>query len=271
MAKSKSTKKFEQRHLKDSLKRRKDFKTKQKVFSKKRKSDRDYGRAHDDEEHEEAGPAISGAVSKFEDMTVDEFFQDAFEVPEVSRKKRKRGGAAADKSSSKKTKVEPEEGSESEEDLSDDSGSGRSAQENAGGGTLELPQNDIESDSGDDEETHKGDLSQLAKKDPEFYKYLQENDAELLKFEEGDFEDIDDLSDDGKSTKRKVRKERSLSPDDAQDTLNIASINRLERAIVDLKSLRSTREIVLAFRAAAHMNDDTKKEYKYTITNSDGS
>jgi nucleolar complex protein 2 len=274
MAKTKSTKKFEKRHLKDSLKRRKDFKSKQKLFSKKRRSDRDDDRAQDDGNNEDTLPTVARS-SRFEDMTVDEFFQDAFEVPEVSRKKRKRGGAAADKGSSKRTKAKPEEEPEGEVEDSDggrnDDASEISLQDNAGGGTVELPQNEDESDSGDDEETHKEDLNQLAKKDPEFYKYLTENDAELLEFEDGDFEDIDELSDEGNSTKKKKsQKEKSLSPEDARGSLNLALVARLERAMIELKSLRSTREVVLAFRAAAHMNDDTKKDYKYTITNSDG-
>ena len=40
--------------------------------------------------------------------------------------------------------------------------------------------------------------------------------------------------------------------------------------MVEQKSLRSTREVVLAFRAAAHLNEDKGKAYKFTITNSDG-
>lgn len=50
---------------------------------------------------------------------------------------------------------------------------------------------DVE-DLSEDEESHAQDLAKLAKKDPEFYKYLQENDQELLDFAEDD--DDDDMS-----------------------------------------------------------------------------
>jgi nucleolar complex protein 2 len=35
-------------------------------------------------------------------------------------------------------------------------------------------------------------------------------------------------------------------------------------------SLRAMREVVLAFRTAAHLNDDEGKNYKYTISDPDG-
>jgi nucleolar complex protein 2 len=267
MAKSKATKKFEKRHLKDTLKHRKDVKTKQKLFTgKKRRTDKDYGQVKD---NNETADAADGVGDKFEDMTVDDFFQGGFEIPEVPRKKRKRGGVAQKDLVNKKAKVEAGDEDEEQEDL-DDSEGGSEEDDYAAGGTIEGVEDNSELDSGDDEETHKKDLDQLAEKDPEFFKYLQENDAELLDFEEGDFAEIDQLSDDEKPQKKKAGKEETHAAIDTSGNLTLTAVKKWENSMLQFKSLRATREVVLAFRAAAHMNDATKKDYKYTITNSDG-
>src|ERR1700760_3657872 len=168
MAKGKAAKKFEKRHLKDSPKRRKDAKSKQKLFtSKKRRTINDDAQMSNENEDEDT---LGGTGIRFEDMTVDDFFQGGFEVPEVRRKKRKQGGSVARETAAKKVKVEAHQEDEEQEDV-DESESGSEEDNYAGGGTVEGAENDSEVESDDDEETHKKDLGQLAKKDPEFFKY----------------------------------------------------------------------------------------------------
>jgi nucleolar complex protein 2 len=248
MAKPKSAKKFEKNHLKDTIKRRKDFKNKTRLYSKKpRTGGRDDGSG--DEK-----PTTADAA--FENMTVDEFFQTGFDVPEPAKKKRKRGGADATAKTTKKAKViEEDDESESVEDSD-------SELDVAPGGVLDGLDDEQDFDSGDDEDTHKKDLAKLAEKDPEFHKFLQENDADLLDFEEDNFDNIQ-LSDD--------EEESDVESEMAEDrSLDLATVEKWEKTILELHSLRALKKMILAFRSAAHMNDPDKKDYKYTVTNSDG-
>jgi nucleolar complex protein 2 len=260
MAQTKATKKFEKKHLGDALKKRKEgAKIKQRMQVKAKKK----ARRSQEVDSTVDTQKIDSKSNQFEHMTVDEFFQGGFEIPEKPKAKRKRTTSSQEKAH-KRRKSSPDEALANESDEPH---------------TQELPSEnsafEAESDDEDDDvDAHKGQLKDLAKKDPEFYKYLQENDAELLDFEDGDFPGIDDLSDDDQSAgKPRNGKLDESDDDDSLDAKNIVTTTLVENwksAMTEKNSLRSTKEIILAFRAAAHLNQGDGKEYKYTITDSDG-
>ncbi|KAK3063965.1 hypothetical protein LTS18_011326, partial [Coniosporium uncinatum] len=118
MAQSKRTKKFEKTKLKGTLERRKEV---AKIKQKKQLSDKKKARRAKD--NEKAAELEDGPVSKkaktsngetngtpFEDMTVDDFFQGGFEVPELPKtKSKKMNGKAAESKSGKRKRSEAEE------------------------------------------------------------------------------------------------------------------------------------------------------------------
>ncbi|KAI9810601.1 MAG: Nucleolar Complex 2 protein [Pycnora praestabilis] len=273
----KSTKKFEKNHLKDTIERRKTgakIKQKQQVKVKKQarnakdKADREEIRAEDVGSRKSVSEGKS--TNPFGNMSVDEFFQGGFEIPEEPKKKAGKAGKTkhVQKNIGKRKRVDPEE------DENDASSIG-SVEDNA-----VLNGSEAGSVVDDDFDTHKGDLDALAEKDPEFYKYLKENDAELLDFEEtADLAEVDELSgSDAEETPRKKQKKGKKDTVAVQDEPNqegmetevsMAMLKKWRIALVEQHSLRAMRQVVLAFRAAAHVNEGDGKEYKYTISNSD--
>ena len=262
---SKATKKFQKDKLGDVIKRRKDVakvkQRKQMDTKKKERKARDNAKADDLEEEAAKKPKTNGAKDdNLGEMSMDQFFQGGFQIPEMSKKKTK------PKTGKRKRTPVAEDGSEgSDEDMED-----------APDGTDE---SGSESDSGDDADTHKAQLEGLAEKDPEFYKYLKENDAELLDFaEDADLAEIDALSaSEDEATprkKQKAQKAQESAFDDEEDSgneLGLKTIQKWKAAMETKHSLRAMKEVVLAFRAASHMNDsEATKSYKYSITDPDG-
>ncbi|KAI4124638.1 MAG: hypothetical protein LQ347_005665, partial [Umbilicaria vellea] len=267
----KSTKKFEKNHLKDTIDKRKDFaKIKQRQQIKKKRQARnasDKAKASDDDEKPlPARPNGRGndKAKALSEMSVDDFFQGGFQIPEP--RKTKVGGNGKKVLAKTGKRKRQENGEESEEG----SGFSSSAEDDAvhSGG-----------DSGSAAEeslgVHKKDLDALAEKDPEFYKYLKENDAELLDFDEdADLAEVDQLSEDEapKKKRKKSKETEDIEPEEAdEDELEVtaAMVNKWRTAMVEQKSLRAMRQVVLAFRAAAHVNEEDGREYKYTISNPD--
>ncbi|TKA43464.1 hypothetical protein B0A55_13670, partial [Friedmanniomyces simplex] len=251
MGQSKATKKFEKHHLKDVLERRKGLKkTKQqqqlKAKKKARRVEENGGAAAEENAAAVKEGAKKSGKDAFQDMSVDDFFQGGFEIPEMPKQK---GG--------KRKRQEVVEDDESEASFEEQP---VVADEGASGSESE------------DDADHKQQLDALAENDPEFHKYLQENEPELLG---GELAEVGELSDASDEPKRK--KQKKSQGDDSDDEmegggknkLDKATVKRWQQALTEQRSLRAAKEVVLAFRVAAHISEDEEKDFKYSISDPD--
>lgn len=109
-------------------------------------------------------------------------------------------------------------------------------------------------DVSDDEEGHAQDLEKLKETDPEFYKYLQENDEDLLKFGQGE-DDAEDADEDV---------DEDADEEEAVPLVTPAMLKQWQQALLQQHSLRALRRLLLAFRSAVHTGDE-ENEYAYRI------
>ncbi|KAK4694727.1 nucleolar complex protein 2, partial [Lecanoromycetidae sp. Uapishka_2] len=261
----KSTKKFEKNHLKDAIEKRKEgAKIKQRQQTKVKKQKRnaaDKAKVSDDEANSSmpvvkaSGATASADLSK---MSVDEFFQGGFQLPEQKKKPKNTG----------EPKEIPQRIGKRKRDTGDESDS--SVLE---GISPAISDEETHSDEEDGLGMHKKDLDTLAEKDPDFYKYLQENDAELLDFnEDADPAGLDQLSEEEEKVRRKPKKSKAREEESDDQTeeessdVTMAMVTKWKAAMSEQHSLRTMRQVVLAFRAAAHINSEDGKEHKYTIS-----
>ncbi|KAF5381925.1 hypothetical protein D9757_007562 [Collybiopsis confluens] len=181
----------------------------------------------DEEDDEENIPAKSNARFK-KKMTVDDVLEAAF----------------IDGSDGENALEEDSDGDE-DENLEDD------FDDNASFGSVD--------DLDEEGQNHLLELSKLADKDPEFYKYLQENDKELLEFSP---EGMQGVEDDDASQDGDVEMGEERSP-----ALTTEVLRKWQKAILEQRSLKSLRKLLIAFRSAAHMNEDGQT-LAWTIDNS---
>lgn len=271
MAKStkKSTRKFEKNHLHDTLEKRKaGAKVKQQQQIKAKRQARN---AKDAEATEASTDGQKTLVSRprtkadeFAEMNVDDFFQTGFDIPQKAAPKKSSKSGSAEAKKRKRAEVEKED-----EEVD-------SSEESVG---IAPSVGDDESDGAEEETTgmSKGAMEALAENDPEFYKYLKENDPDVLNFDEdgglsdaGDSSENEDIQHVGKESKAVVDDDSEGSVEEessgASAELTQAMVLKWKTALIKQHSLRAMRHVILAFRAAAHVNEDDDKEYKYAIT-----
>lgn len=261
----KSTKKFEKNHLKDTIDRRKDFakiKQKHQVKAKKQKQKEAAKEVDNGVAPKDGQNGSKLVVDGIEDMNDDQFFQGELHILEPSTGKgNKSSKKDVPQKTGKRKRVVQDAETRAEEGGEADYGS---ASGSASGSEFGSEENEMVD--------HKGQLSALAEKDPDFYNYLKENDAELLDFDdEGDLAGVDALSESedderpAKKVKRRSKKDDGDHEDDQSAKISINVVQKWKKAIVEQHSIRALRQLVLAFRAAAHVNDEDDKEFKYSI------
>ncbi|KAJ0166771.1 Nucleolar complex protein 2 [Colletotrichum tanaceti] len=269
----KATKKFEKNHLKGVLDKRKETaKVKQRMQVKAKKQSKNTKDSEFFKKDEAAAKAKANGHqkdAKVSAMSVDDFFQGGFE--DIIDKKDKK----ATKKLGKRKRDAPvgEEGSGSDSNAGDFSGED------------EPVASDSEDGGSDDDENlgmTKEAMDKLAQNDPEFYKFLKENDPEALDFDENaDLAEVDELSagsdhsDDDEQPKKKRKKDakKKAAPEEEEvlvdNELTRETVAKWKKLIEEKQSLRAARQVVLAFRCAAHLNEDDaddEKTQRYTIS-----
>ena len=262
----KATKKFEKNKLKGALDKRKvDAKVKQRYQIKnkaqaRKTEDADFIKGP---QAAAAAKALNGNKGKkVNDMSVDDFFQGGFDDI-IDHKDAKAGKLG------KRKRDAPQK--EDDGDSSDGSESG-----------FEMEQpvaSDSDEDASDGEEDAGGmskqTMDELAKKDPEFYKFLKENDPEALDFDDNaDLAEVDELSageepEEEEQPKKKRKKAQEVVGDEAagqNKELTRAIVASWRKNMAENYSLRAARQAVLAFRCAAHLNEDEdESQQRWTI------
>lgn len=227
---SKSTKKFQSKHLKHTIEQRKKVQEHNKKLSQRKgnKSGSSVPNAPLDKNQKNA--------KVFEDVDVEEYFDKDDKLPEMKENKSK---------SNKKIEKTEEKSDEDES-------------------------------SSEEEDVEDLDMDTLAKDDPDFYKYLKDNDKDLLDFDavnpldaigEDDEDDDDDDKAEGDDEGREFVTENKLKTKEGKKVIEV-DLALVKKWSADLKSeapgLKTLKNVVMAYKSA--INTDENEDYKFSVT-----
>ncbi|GJJ77425.1 nucleolar complex protein 2 [Entomortierella parvispora] len=278
MAKAKkATIKFQKNHLKTAIEQRRKKQKATQIY--KKRNPKKFGRGAtggDDNDAEEENEEMQeddaekndSGDEKSKDVGVDEFFNNDLDSDDEEPESDNEDFAGID------TIVEEDDGSDME--------APKPKKQTAA---------EKQKQAAKEEAAKKIQLDALKEKDPEFYKYLQENDQELLAFDgemedlvseeeedededdeeededdedmEGSDEEMEDVSSKKKGKKTQVEVEETM---DGIPLVTKDMVATWQTALIEKKSLRALRRLLLAFRAGAHLHDaEDDRTYAYKI------
>lgn len=124
-------------------------------------------------------------------------------------------------------------------------------------------------DSSSEEEDMAQNMAELSEKDPEFYKYLQNNDKELLEF--GGSNPLDGIEDDEEEEEEQEEEEEAAKiveeepPTFEKVELTMSLVKKWKKQLRESPNLKLIRNVVTAFKVAVNLNNEENVEdYKYT-------
>lgn len=113
-------------------------------------------------------------------------------------------------------------------------------------------------------------MAKLAEKDPEFYKYLEENDKDLLDFAGTnplDGIDSQDEDEDAERNSNIEEKSEQMELEKEKIELSLKLVRKWKKQLHDSPSLKLLRNIISAFKVAVNLNkEENIEDYKYAIT-----
>ncbi|CCD24973.1 mRNA-binding ribosome synthesis protein NOC2 NDAI_0E01570 [Naumovozyma dairenensis CBS 421] len=128
----------------------------------------------------------------------------------------------------------------------------------------ESKESEDDESSSEEEGDMAANMATLSKEDPEFYKYLQENDKDLLDFAASNPLDAADEDDEG-SGEEGEQEQLEQGPEKVELTLKL--VKKWKKDLRESPSLKLLRNVVTAFKVAVNLNkDENVEDYKYTVT-----
>jgi len=141
----------------------------------------------------------------------------------------------------------------------EDTGDGEDVDESSSESSASDDESDVADDDSAAEKRHSEEMKKLQEKDPAFYKFLKENEASLLEFEDDDGSD-DNISEEADDEAEK-EEEKELVQSKATTTegtiLTMDMLDKFERSTFVAHGVRTggLKSLISAYRSACHLSD----------------